>query len=185
MGPQVKFTDRLRLVVENEINADKVLALYLRNRDNFEDFEPTRPAGFYTAEYHKHVLKREYKAYILGSFVRYYIYLKEDPKTIIGSVNFNFFNDGPHRKAEIGYKVDSAYQNRGIAYEACICCMDIIKNDYGIRRFDARIHPANSSSIKLAEKLGFKPICLEPQSANIRGRYVDLYRYSITMSDSQ
>ena len=64
MGPMVKTTKHLVLRVENENKANEVLALYDRNRASFERFEPTRPAGFYTIDYHAAMLRREYKAYI-------------------------------------------------------------------------------------------------------------------------
>ena len=52
MGPLIKYTNRLILRVENESKAKQVLDLYLRNRLPFEQYEPTRPASFYTQDYH-------------------------------------------------------------------------------------------------------------------------------------
>lgn len=185
MGPSVKLSNRIILRVENEASAQKVLNLYLRNKTAFEQFEPTRPADFYTKDYHAAMLRREYKAYQLGTFLRYYIYRTTNPNRIIGSVNFNFFHDAAMPFAEIGYKVDRLYQNQGIGYEACRLGISVIKQDYGINRIDARIHPDNLPSLRLAEKLGFTPVRLEPQSANILGHYVDLMRYSLSTSDTQ
>ena len=51
MGPLIKYTNRLILRVENESKAKQVLDLYLRNRLPFEQYEPTRPASFYTQDY--------------------------------------------------------------------------------------------------------------------------------------
>ena len=76
MGPLIKYTNRLILRVENESKAKQVLDLYLRNRLPFEQYEPTRPASFYTQDYHWSSLHREYIAYTMGTFLRYYIYLK-------------------------------------------------------------------------------------------------------------
>lgn len=185
MGPTVKLTKHLLLRVENESKAREVLALYERNRDNFERFEPTRPMGFYTLDYHTAMLKREYKAYTLGTFIRYYIYKASHSTRIIGAINLNLMYDGSIPFAEIGYKIDAFYQNQGYAYEACLAAIEILSKDYGIHRVDARIHPDNIASIKLAEKLGFVPVRLEPQSANIMGHYVDLVRYTLDTSDIQ
>ena len=84
MGPLIKYTNRLILRVENESKAKQVLDLYLRNRLPFEQYEPTRPASFYTQDYHWSSLHREYIAYTMGTFLRYYIYLKDRPDKIIG-----------------------------------------------------------------------------------------------------
>lgn len=178
MGPLVKYTNRLILRVENESKAKQVLELYQRNRIPFEQYEPTRPASFYTKDYHWSSLHREYIAYSMGTFLRYYIYLKNRPDKIIGAVNFNIFRTAREPYAEIGYKIDALYQNRGIAYEACMTAMNVISGDYGIHRIDARIHPDNAASMALATKLGFHPLQFEPQSANILGHYVGLMRYT-------
>ena len=178
MGPLIKYTNRLILRVENESKAKQVLDLYLRNRLPFEQYEPTRPSSFYTQDYHRSSLHREYIAYSLGTFLRYYIYLKNRPDKIIGAVNFNIFHTAQEPYAEIGYKIDALYQNRGIAYEACEAALYVLEHDYKIFRVDARIHPENIASVTLATKLGFRPLQFEPQSANILGHYVDLMRYT-------
>lgn len=185
MGPYIKYSEHLILKVEDETKAKEVLNLYLRNKAAFEQFEPTRPSDFYTMDYHASMLRREYKAYQLGTFLRYYIYRPYNVSRVIGSVNFNFINHEPIPFAEIGYKIDSLYQNQGIGFEACTEAIRVMKYDYGFSRIDARIHPDNTASIRLAEKIGFKPQCLEKQSANIMGHYVDLIRYSLNTSDIQ
>lgn len=185
MGPMIKFADNLILKVEDESAATAVLNLYLRNKIVFERFEPTRPEDFYTLEYHATSLRRELKAYRLGTFLRYYIYMFPNENRIIGSINCNFLSDGYNRFVEIGYKIDTAFQNKGIAYCACQTVLSVLRKDYGITRVDARIHPDNIPSQKLANKLGFKPVKLEPKSASVNGHYVDLMRYSLDISDIQ
>ena len=103
---------------------------------------------------------------------------KLGPDKIIGAINFNIFRTSREPYAEIGYKIDALYQNRGIAYEACEAALYVLEHDYQIHRVDARIHPENIASITLATKLGFRPLQFEPQSANILGHYVDLMRYT-------
>ena len=185
MGPMVKYTENLILKVEGENKAEEVLDLYIRNKDAFEEYEPTRPDNFYTVKFHEKMLTREFKMYKLGSFLRYYIYAADNPGKIIGAVNFNFLSDGATRFSEIGYKVDSRYQNMGVGYEACTAGIDIMKEFYGFKRFDARIHPKNEASLRLAKKLGFSFVRMEPKSANILGSYVDLARYSLNTSITQ
>ncbi len=185
MVPTVKYTTHYILKIENIDKAKNVLDLYLRNRLAFEQYEPTRPSDFYSIDYHHAMLNREYHMYLLGNFVRYYIYSPTSSTRIIGAINFNFFRNGNQAYAEIGYKVDTLYQNQGVAYETVSAAIATISEHYGIQRFDARIHPNNTPSIKLATKLGFLPVRLEPQSANIMGKYEDLIRYSLNISHIQ
>lgn len=185
MGPLETTTKHYNLKIEDETKARRVLDLYLRNRMSFEKFEPTRPENFYTVGYHMAMLQRERRAYQLGSFVRYYIYSPANMSRIIGAVNFNIYRQGEVEYAEIGYKIDSLYQNQGIAFEVLSHLIPLVSRHYHIYRFDARIHPENYPSIRLATKLDFQPVCLEPKSANILGQDVDIVRYSLTISQSQ
>lgn len=185
MGPKSIRSKRLILKIEDTSAASRVLDLYLRNRAVFEQFEPTRPRNFYTLSYHEEALRRELSAYNLGQFLRYYIYESMFPDITIGSVNFNFFSTGLVRYAEVGYKIDHLHQNRGYAYEAVRLGMEVLQKHYGIYRFDARIHPHNYASLRLAEKLGFTMYRYEPKSANILGKTEDLIRYSLTTSTTQ
>lgn len=185
MGPSVITTNNLILRVENENQAKNVLDMYLRNKASFEAFEPTRPHDFYTLAFHEQSLRREYKAYNLGTFLRYYIYYRKNPHKIIGAVNFNITYIGEEKLAEIGYKLDTLYQNRGYTFEACYASIQVMSEYYGINRIDARIHPDNAPSICLARKLGFKYLTYEPKSANILGKTVDINRYTLDISSIQ
>lgn len=185
MGPLETYTKHYILKVENESAAKNVLNLYLRNRIAFEQYEPTRPVNFYTLDYHMLSLSREKKAYELGTFVRYYIYSLANPSRIIGAVNFNIYRNDVENFVEVGYKVDSLYQNQGVASEVLSHLIPLVSYHYNIHRFDARIHPENYPSIRLAVKLGFNPKYLEPKSANILGKDVDIVRYSLTISQTQ
>lgn len=187
MGPSIQITNRLVLKVETEAKAGEVLSMYLRNRLVFDPVEPTRPANFYTQDYHAAMLRREYKAYMSGTFLRYYIYKASNNSRIIGSVNFNILTDtlSLYRYAEIGYKLDGLYHGRGFAFEACMAGIKVMVSDYGIRRIDARILPGNTPSIKLAKRMGFVPLSYEPKSANIMGCCEDVVRYTLDTSHIQ
>lgn len=181
MGPSIKITPNLILRIENGSKAAEVLDLYIRNVE-FEQFEPTRPINFYTEEYHRNALIREYRAFLFGNFLRYYIYLANEPKHIIGSLNFNLYTDGNKRYAEMGYKIDKAYQRMGYAYEACLAGLSVMSTDYHLKRIDLRIHPDNEASLALARKMGFSYVRLEEHSANILGMPTDIMRFTKSLS---
>lgn len=179
MAPDQLISNRIILRVETEVAAPLVLSLYEKNREAFERFEPTRPRNFYTLDYHATSLRREYHAYTAETFLRYYIYLKDQPDEIIGSINYNLRWDNLTRFAEIGYKLDERYWGNGIAYEACMLSMPVLPKFYNVHRVDARIHPENPASIRLATRLGFEPKYIESIPANILGQDVNLVRYSL------
>lgn len=172
-------TQRLLLQVEDSTKAPDVLAFYLKNRELFERFEPTRPDNFYTLDYQAAVMNYEYQATLKGKALRYYLYLKEEPDIIIGSVNFSQLMHGPFSRASIGYKLDSGYHGNGYAFEACQAAVSVIFSNYKIHRLDARVAPENVPSIKLLERLGFVYEGIEYQGVEVKGTFKDHYRYGL------
>lgn len=172
-------TDRLILKIEDSNKTQDILAFYQNNRELFERFEPTRPANFYTEAYQRASISYEYSEIIKGKTLRYYIYLKDQPDTIIGSVNFFRMEHGPFSRASIGYKLDAAYHGYGYATETCLAAIPVIFTNYRIHRIEARVAPDNIPSIKLLERLNFRFEGIEYQSVEINGHYSDHYRYSL------
>lgn len=177
-------TDRLILTIEDSNKTSEILAFYQNNKDLFERFEPTRPNNFYTLEYQRAAVSYEYSEIIKGKTLRYYVYLKEQPDTIIGSVNFSRMEHGPFSKATIGYKMDAAHHGQGYAFEACQAAIPVIFSNYNIHRIEARVAPNNIPSIKLLERLGFRFEGIEYQSVEVNGHYTDHYRYSLLSTNN-
>lgn len=172
-------TERLILTIEDGTKSQEILAFYQRNKELFERFEPTRPDNFYTDAYQKASVSYEYSQIIKGKTLRYYIYLRNQPDTIIGSVNFSRLEHGPFSKASIGYKLDAAYQGHGYATEACQVAIPVLFTNYRIHRIEARVSPNNLPSIKLLERLNFRFEGIEYESVEVNGHFTDHYRYSL------
>jgi ribosomal-protein-alanine N-acetyltransferase len=58
---------------------------------------------------------------------------------------------------EIGYRIDPAYWNRGIATEAARAVRDYALNKLRLSRVISLIHPDNTASRRVAEKNGMTP----------------------------
>ena len=172
-------TDRLILKIEDDTAAQQVLDFYVRNQEQFEHFEPTRPKNFYTLAYQMAALTYEYHEIIKGNTLRYYVYTKEQPDILIGSVNFSNFMHHPFSRTSIGYKFDKEAQGHGYAYEACQAAIPVIFSNYRIHRIEARVAPDNLPSIRLLERLHFLYEGIEYQGVEIQGVYKDHYRYGL------
>lgn len=172
-------TDRLILQVEDSSKAEQILSFYDKNSMVFDRFEPTRPEHFYTLTYQKAALQYEYSEIVKGKTLRYYIYLKNSPDTIIGSLNFSCIQHGPFSRASIGYKIDRDHQGHGYAAEACQAAIPVLFSNYKIHRIEARVSPDNIASIKLLEKLGFQFEGMEYKSVEVNGIFQDHFRYSL------
>lgn len=178
MGPTGIYTNHLLLRIEDDSKAKDVCDFYIKNMHCFERFEPTRPEQFYTPAYHSYALMHEYRAYLNGNFVRYYIYKKDNPNEIIGALNLNLYFNNTEAYAEVGYKIDVDHQGNGYAKEACLAGFDMLAKHYNIHRVDARVHPDNAASVCIVKALGFNYNCFEPKSVNIMGQDTDIIRYT-------
>lgn len=172
-------TQRLILQVEDDSIAQKVLDFYLHNKEAFERFEPTRPHNFYTLAYQCASMKYEYSEIMKGKTLRYYVYRKESPDVLIGSVIFSGIVHGPFSRASIGYKFDRSVWGNGYALEACQAAIPVLFTNYKIHRIEARVAPDNIASIRLLEHLGFAYEGIEYQGVEINGVFKDHYRYGL------
>ncbi|MGL4289690.1 MAG: GNAT family N-acetyltransferase [Phreatobacter sp.] len=89
------------------------------------------------------------------SYYRFWAVADAGTDRCLGLVNYH---DGHirSRRASIGYIIDPARQRQGIAFEAVSAMRDFCFGELGLHRLQAFIHPDNSASIGLAEKLGFR-----------------------------
>jgi RimJ/RimL family protein N-acetyltransferase len=62
--------------------------------------------------------------------------------------------------AEFGYTVFEAHRSLGYATETGHAMMDWAQEEHGVRRFISSIEPGNTPSIRVIEKLGFRPMKL-------------------------
>lgn len=172
-------TDRLILKLLTPSALRDVLEFQVRNREEFERYEPARPENFYTLNYQQKLLKCEQKLALSLSTVRFYVFKKEEPSRIIGTVCLHDILRMPYCCCEIGYKFDHAYQHQGYAKESVTKALEIAFYELGLHRVFARVMPENTSSIRLLESLHFTQEGLEHGCTQIQGVWTDHLRYSI------
>lgn len=66
--------------------------------------------------------------------------------------------NGERTELEVGYHIRTARQGLGYATEAAAACRDLARNAVRARRLVALIHPENTASRRVAEKLGMQPV---------------------------
>lgn len=88
------------------------------------------------------------------SYYRFWAVADAAEDRCLGLVNYH---DGHIRskRASIGYMINPARQRQGLAGEAVSAMLNFCFADLGLHRIQAFIHPDNSASIGLVEKLGF------------------------------
>lgn len=166
-------TERLLLSVFDGLQAPPVLDYFRRNKEFLEEWEPARPEGFYTADYIANQLNMN-KAFIdNGAMFKYWIFKKEEPGRVIGSVSFSNIVRGAFQSCFLGYRLDCREINRGYMTEAVSKGIGIMFVEYGLHRIEANIMPRNARSLRVVEKLGFRNEGLALDYLNINGKWED------------
>lgn len=170
-------TPRLILQVLKPEAAEAVLDFYMRDQLYFEQFEPDRMPQFYTLNFQKNMLRVEYNAAIKQSSVRFYIFCKEQPNLIIGTVCFHSILKNVYASCEIGYKFSQSFQHQGYATEAINKVMEIIFHELKLHRIMAMVLPGNTPSIRLLERLGFSYEGISREHLFMHGAWRDHAQY--------
>ena len=172
-------TARLQIRILNGTYADQSLQFYEEDRELFEQYEATRPHNFYTEDYHRYLMNYEYNQILKGTMMRYWIFLKEEPGKIIGTVSLRNIMHGSYDKCEIGYKLSSAYQGHGYAREGIARIIQIAFTELDLHRIEACCMPGNEPSINLLESLNFTLEGKLRKFAKIRGQFEDHLLFSL------
>ena len=177
-------TQRLILKVLGPDYSNDVLRFYLRDRELFEQYEADRSPNFYTEAHQRTILQLEYGLTLKLAQVRFYVFLKEAPEKIIGTVCLYDISCGSSR-AEIGYKFSSAYHHKGYAIEAVEKLIDIAFSELNLHRLCAHVQEENIPSIRLLVGLGFEKegICRDYLCLN--GTWTDHLQYSLIVPNLQ
>ncbi len=175
-------TDRLILKILKPDAATQVLDFYLRDRELFEQYEADRLPQFYTLAHQKKILKCEYNLAFQMSNIRFYVFLKEDPNTIIGTVCFHNIIPTVYSSCEIGYKFSSAFQHKGYATEALRKGIEVMFYEVGLHRIMAWVRPDNLPSIRLLKTLGFLFEGISREFLYMHGQWTDHAQYSLLIS---
>lgn len=148
-------TERLILRPLDESSCDMVLSFLSKGKDIFEKYEMARPPLYYTPIYQKSILNQEYSATLSNRYVRYYVFLKDNPFVVIGTVSCGSITGEPYCCGTIGYKFDKEYWGRGYAREALRAVIEEIFEELKLHRLIAYVMEGNEPSIKLLEAVGF------------------------------
>ncbi|MDD7403263.1 MAG: GNAT family N-acetyltransferase [Butyribacter sp.] len=177
-------TERLSLQILNAEQAQTVCDFYCENKDFLEPYEPKRPANFYTASFHASNLSCEYHAFLKLSYIRYWIFAKENPSVPIGSVCFSNFMHGAFQKCMLGYKLGETACHNGYMTEALSFLLPIVMQEFHLHRIEAFVQPDNTSSIRLLSRLGFAEEGDLSSFAQINGIWTDHLLFSYVGSNS-
>ena len=153
--PATLYTSRLivRLATQEDIPA--IVAHLVENRDFLVPFEPIRPSDFYDRSYWRQQVIRSYQQFQAGHALRLFIFERDAPKVVIGSINFNNFIHYPFYCCSLGYSIAELKQGQGLMREALTVSIVHVFNTMNCHRIQANYMPRNQRSGNLLKSLGF------------------------------
>ena len=149
-------TERLIIKILDESYVDDVLSFINTGASCFDQYESEKSADFYTRATQKQILRLEYNMAMQKTGVRFYVFLKDNPRTIIGTISYSFYKSTPFKSIMLGYKFLPDYWHMGYASESIAFCNDLIRSVIGIKRIEAYVLSDNVPSQTLLSRLGFR-----------------------------
>lgn len=141
-------TDRLSLRVHRPQDENRLLAIY--SRPDVARFLLEGPWNEQDAA--DQTRTRLSRTDLLGDFKALALAV-EFEEDLIGSVSI-WLTDREHGQAEIGWTLDPAFGGRGLATEAVGALLALAFDHYRLHRVIARMDARNTTSARLAERVG-------------------------------
>lgn len=177
-------TPRLVLKILMPEQAAAVRDFLYRNRQTFEPCEPAYPANYYDVALQRAVLEWEFRAALSLKSVRFFVFQKEDPSSIIGTVCLRGITRESLSCCEVGYKFDAAFRHHGYARETLLFALSLAFDTLGLHRVTAHCLPENEASRRLLLSAGFREEGTERECISIQGKWRDHIRYAVIASDT-
>lgn len=154
--PELKLeTERLILALPQLDQAQQAPQFLEHNRAHFSSWAPPASEGFYTEDYWAAQIAAMHEAFETGSAVRLWLWSKDNPSSLIGTVGFSQVFRGPFCSCMLGYQLDHRFEGKGIMREALQTAIRYMFAEQKLHRIGANYRPENVRSGNLLTKLGF------------------------------
>jgi RimJ/RimL family protein N-acetyltransferase len=107
-----------------------------------------------------------------------FVIIEQESDTLIGDIGVHFM-DSENKQVEVGCTLNKDYQGKGYATESLRTIIDYLIQTLNKHRIITSIDPANSDSIRLVERLGFRKEAHFIESLFFHGKWVDDIVYAI------
>lgn len=143
----------LRLADRDDVSA--IVRYYIENRSHLAPFEPLKTSDFYTENYWYNELKERFNDFTTDRSVELFLFKRENPRAIVGAVNFTNFVGGAFQCCTLGYSLAEIEQGNGYMTEALKVAIRYVFSEWNLHRITAAYLPHNVPSARLLKRLGF------------------------------
>ncbi|HET9656338.1 MAG TPA: GNAT family protein [Kineosporiaceae bacterium] len=102
---------------------------------------------------------------------------------LVGQITVSGLTGGSLRSGQIGYWVDRSVAGRGVIPTSVAMATDHCFFTLGMHRMEVNIRPENRASLRVVEKLGFRPEGLRKRYLHIDGAWRDHLTFALTVED--
>jgi [ribosomal protein S5]-alanine N-acetyltransferase len=164
-----------RIFIRMATNEDipKILNYFTVNKTHLTPYYPSWHDGFFTTEYWKLQIEVNYQEFANDRSLRLFIFPRNNPKIIIGTVNFSNIVRGAAHYCNVGYSLAESEQGKGYMTEAMRGAMKYMFEEFKMHRIMASYIPHNQRSGKLLRRLGFVVEGYARDYLMINGRWED------------
>jgi [ribosomal protein S5]-alanine N-acetyltransferase len=102
---------------------------------------------------------------------------------LVGQLNVSGITWGSFRSGHVGYWIDSRVAGRGVVPTGVAMVVDYCFSSLGMHRLEVNIRPENVASLRVVEKLGFRPEGVRRRLLHIDGAWRDHTTFALTVED--
>ena len=175
-------TKRLQLSLPKWGSEEKILAYFQQNREYLAEWEPEKPADFYSQEFWIGRIERAHKEWKKRESLRFHLYLR-GTKQLIGMISCTSFERGVSQSCRIGGSIAQRFQGKGYMSEGLRMVVHFLFSELNLHRIDAGYMPRNIHSEQLLQALGFQKIGIAPKQVRINGVWEDHMLTSLINED--
>jgi ribosomal-protein-alanine N-acetyltransferase len=130
-------------------------ALRERSRDFLVPWEPTWPADDLTRAAFRRRLRR-YAEDVRNDLAYAFLVFRSDDNALVGGLTLANIRRGVAQAGSIGYWIGAPFARRGYMTAAMRALVPFAFSSLRLHRLEAACIPANTASVRLLEKTGFK-----------------------------
>ncbi|MBD2387268.1 GNAT family N-acetyltransferase [Cylindrospermum sp. FACHB-282] len=173
-------SDRLLLRVAIAEDIPQILKYFIDNKTYLTPFYPLWADAFFTAEYWEYQVESNFLEFVNDQSLKLFIYLKNQPIEIIGTINFSNFIRGSAHFCSVGYGLASSAQKQGYMTEALGVATQYVFQELNFHRIMANYMPHNRRSGNVLKRLGFVVEGYARDYLMINGKWEDHVLTSLT-----
>ncbi len=183
-APAARFAGRVGIRAVHRRDASVLRRLLTENREWLQPWEATFPGGGGAVPGSQSlgpVIRAFNRQRKLGNGVTFVMLLDEE---VVGQLSLSDISAGALRSASIGYWVSRHVAGRGVTPAAVALATDYAFAELRLHRVEICIRPENIASLRVVQKLGFRPEGLRERYIHIDGKWCDHESFALTVEEA-